>query len=53
MLVVYNLDDFPTPYAKRIGSSDLTLGTFKDKVFARKGEYRSVQFVVAWLCVWL
>jgi len=40
VLVVYHLDDFPTPFAKRIGSSDLTLGTFKEKVFARKGDYR-------------
>lgn len=40
ILVVYHLDDFPTPYAKRISSTDLTLGTFKEKVFARKGDYR-------------
>ena len=40
VLVVYHLDDFPTPYAKRIGGSEITLAEFKEKVFARKGDYR-------------
>lgn len=39
-LVVYHLDDFPTPYAKRIGGTGITLAEFKEKVFARKGDYR-------------
>ena len=40
VLIVYHLDDFPTPFAKRIGGSEITLGEFKEKVFARKGEFR-------------
>ena len=39
-LIVYHLDDFPTPFAKRLGGGDITLSDFKDKVFLRKGEYR-------------
>ena len=39
-LIVYHLDDFPTPFAKRLGGGDITLLDFKEKVFLRKGEYR-------------
>lgn len=42
-LVVYHLDEIPTPYAKRLGTTtEITLGDFKEKVFARNGEYRYV-----------
>lgn len=41
-LIVYHLDDFPTPFAKRLGGGDITLSDFKEKVFLRKGDYRSV-----------
>ena len=39
-LIVYHLDDFPTPFAKRLGGREITLSDFKEKVFLRKGEYR-------------
>ena len=39
-LIVYHLDDFPTPFAKRLGGGDITLSDFKEKVFLRKGDYR-------------
>jgi hypothetical protein len=39
-LIMYTLGDLATPFAKRLSGSDLTLKDFKDKVFARKGEYR-------------
>lgn len=39
-LVMYTLDDLPTPFAKRLSGSDLTLKDFKERVFLRKGEFR-------------
>ena len=52
MLIVYHLGDLPTPYAKRIGSSQITLGEFKVKIFAKNpGEYRCV-FVPCQACSW-
>ena len=40
LLVMYTLEELPTPFAKRLSGSDLTLKDFKERVFARKGEYR-------------
>lgn len=40
LLVVYHLDEIETPFAKRIGGTEITLGDFKNKVFARRGEFR-------------
>lgn len=39
-LIIYTLDELPTPFAKRLGGTDITLKDFKERVFARKGEYR-------------
>ncbi len=43
--VIYHLDNIPTPFhAKWTDGVGITLGTFKDQVFARKGDYRYVYF---------
>ena len=39
---MYTLDELPTPFAKRLNGTDLTLKDFIERVFARKGEYRYV-----------
>lgn len=39
-LIMYTLDELPTPFAKRLGGTELTLKDFIERVFARKGEYR-------------
>lgn len=43
VLIVYHLGELPTPFAKRVSSSQITLGEFKVKIFAKNpGEYRFV-----------
>ena len=39
-LVMYTLDELKTPFAKRLPGTEITLKDFKERVFARKGEYR-------------
>lgn len=39
-LIMYTLGELPTPFAKRLSGAELTLKDFKERVFARKGEYR-------------
>ena len=41
-LIVYHLDDVPTPFAKKISGHNLTLSDFKHKVLKRTGEFRLV-----------
>ena len=51
MLIVYHLGDLSTPYAKRIASSQITLGEFKVKIFAKNpGDYRYVFVHLFALC---
>ena len=40
LLVAYTMDGFNSTLAKRVQSNQLTLGEFKEKVFARRGHYR-------------
>lgn len=39
-LIMYTLGELTTPFAKRLSGSELTLKDFKERVFARKGDYR-------------
>ena len=39
-LVVYHLDQVPTPYAMRIQGSNVTLRDFRDRVLKRPGNFR-------------
>jgi hypothetical protein len=40
LLVAYTIEGFTNTLAKRLNTSSLTLGDFKDKVFNRRGQYR-------------
>lgn len=39
-LIMYTLNDLKTPFAKRLSGSEVTLKDFKERVFARKGDFR-------------
>ncbi len=41
-LVVYHLDQIPTPFAMRVPGSNITLADFKAKVLKRPGNFRCV-----------
>ena len=40
LLVAYTMDGFNNTIGKRIVASQLTLGDFKERVFARRGNFR-------------